>query len=119
MITADATRQDRFGIRKASELDRAAAFTLIELLVVLAVIGMLAALLLPALSSAKKKASQAQCINNLKQIGAAMLMYVDDNNGVFPGLACACSYHREDWVYWRTNTALYPPFEASLILQTL
>ena len=93
------------------------AFTLIELLVVIAVIGILAAILLPALSAAKRKASQAACINNLKQLGAGMKIYVDDNNNTYPGIASRMyGYHPEDWIYWRTNTALYPPFEKSPIL---
>jgi len=105
---------------KASALSgNAAAFTLIELLVVVAIIGILAALLLSAVASAKKKAGQVQCLNNLKQIGTAMMLYVEDNRSVFPGMACACNYHPQDWIYWRTNTALYPPFEKSLILQPL
>ena len=56
-------------------------FTLIELLVVLAVISVLASLLLPALSRAKESARRIACLNHLRQLGLAMQMYVNDNEG--------------------------------------
>ena len=58
------------------------AFTLIELLVVVAIIGILGALLLPALAKARTKSRAVACITNEKQWGLAFQMYADDNNGV-------------------------------------
>ena len=60
------------------------AFTLIELLIIIAIISILAAMLLPALKSARNKAKSAVCTNNLRQIGLALQMYASDWDGWLP-----------------------------------
>jgi len=60
------------------------AFTLIELLVVIAIIAILASLLMPALSRAKEKGYNITCLNNLKQLGVALNLYAECNDGKLP-----------------------------------
>jgi len=60
------------------------AFTLVELLVAIAIIAVLAALLFPVLAKARERAKRAECVSNLRQIGVAIRLYLDDWNDTYP-----------------------------------
>lgn len=96
-----------------------AAFTLVELLVVVAILGILAALLFPALAAAKQRARAAVCKNHLRQMGQALAMYVHDNTGKYPfylgptgpayGDAIGTEGRAAGLVYWSSKLFPYYP----------
>lgn len=88
---------------------RTDAFTLVELLVVIAIILILACLAMGGLSVAKDHARTTVCRSNLRQLGLAVKMYVDDNNDCMPG-ASQTGQDLKDWIYWNDVDGVDPYF---------
>ena len=88
---------------------KTSAFTLVELLVVIAIIGILAALLLPALNIAAANARRGNCISNVKQIGAGVMMYAADNHDtLFPVLKTGnTGFYLREWTAYVPLTGHY------------
>jgi len=80
-------------------MKRKQGFTLIELLVVMAIIGVLFTLIMPAIASTRESARRTACMNNMRQLAAAALMYADDHGDVIPDVTELGSYIDDDDVY--------------------
>jgi prepilin-type N-terminal cleavage/methylation domain-containing protein/prepilin-type processing-associated H-X9-DG protein len=93
---------------------RIKAFTLIELLVVIAIISILAAILFPVFARARENARKAACMSNLKQIGLAVQMYLQDYDGIFP---FARNWYPNEGAYTATSTSDPLPGSWYTILQ--
>ncbi len=91
---------------------RHGAFTLIELLTVIAIIGILAAILIPTLSAVRESAGAANCASNMRQIGQAMYMYAEDNDGRAPPAFNERAHER--FTGGTGGTSIYATFHFSL-----
>jgi prepilin-type N-terminal cleavage/methylation domain-containing protein/prepilin-type processing-associated H-X9-DG protein len=95
-----------FFSKERSSAHRRPGFTLVELLVVIAIIGILIALLLPAVQAAREAARRSQCVNNLKQVGLALFNYESSYRRLPYGTNGCCTPPGTNWV-----TAIFPFME--------
>jgi prepilin-type N-terminal cleavage/methylation domain-containing protein/prepilin-type processing-associated H-X9-DG protein len=104
-------------VRRVSLARRSHGFTLIELLVVIAIIAILAAILFPVFAQAREKARQTSCLSNLKQMGLAVLMYVQDNDEMYPpnSVSAPSGFTFSNTYYWFFGLILQSNGAAKLI----
>ena len=109
--------------RRHAKALRVAGFTLVELLVVIAIIGVLVALLLPAVQAAREAARRTQCGSNLKQIALGVHNYISANRTLPPGAvvtgACCSAYSYSNWAIeilpMMEQQTLFATYDLSLI----
>jgi prepilin-type N-terminal cleavage/methylation domain-containing protein/prepilin-type processing-associated H-X9-DG protein len=87
--------------RRSNGARHARGFTLVELLVVIGIIALLVSILLPSLNKAREQANATKCLNNLRQIGMAFMMYANENRGYFPTGSRWDVAYKEDWLWWQ------------------
>ncbi len=120
---------DRVASRGVARTTRRRAFTLVELLVVIAVIGILIAVLLPAVQQARESARRTQCLNHLRQVGLAVHSYHDTfaqfpmathwapTGTLYSALTAILPYHEQSSLFgqYDLNSPSYSPFNADVI----
>lgn len=103
MKTATLKSFNRASRYRPTSVPARGGFTLIELLVVIAIIAILAAILLPVLANAKIRAQRAQCMNNIKQLAAGILVFNGDHDNAFPPAGWQNDSYQISW-----DTLIYP-----------
>ena len=116
-------RGNEFSTRRGTSIRTSAGFTIVELLVVVAVIGVLIALLLPAVQAARESARRMNCLSNLKQLGLA-LHHFESANKHYPTGAESREYaaspnHAYNFYRWSTFAHLTPYLEQTSIYKAL
>jgi prepilin-type processing-associated H-X9-DG protein/prepilin-type N-terminal cleavage/methylation domain-containing protein len=96
-----------------NSLRRAGGFTLVEMLTTVAIVGVLAALMMPAIGKMRSKAQSVECMGNLRQIGVAMMAFAGDNGGKTPTATIAPYAQEQTWAYqlWPYTYGSYDNFK--------
>lgn len=90
-------------VRLARRSGQIRGFTIVELLVVIGILALLMAILLPVVRRARESGRRAVCMSNLRQVGLAMLLYVDENKGYLPRSAPYSNETNDDWLWWEPD----------------